>query len=169
MAKQNSPRGRVNIFEAFTVERSRPFDLDRLADKFRHRNMGWSIPEAYLGILFCAAMADGHFGGEETDAIRGIARRSRALAALSPSDLAMANNVVNQRLHDNPQALVEACQTLPADMCLPVFAHCVDIALSDGELLQAEAEFLHSLVPMLDIEPDNARRVMEVLLLKAQY
>ena len=54
-------------------------------------------------------------------------------------------------------------------MCLPVFAQAVDVVLSDGELLKPEAEYLQGLIPLLDIDPEHANRVMEVLLLKDQY
>lgn len=159
----------LNVFQNYAVENKSPFDINRLADKFRYRNTGWTIPEAILALLFASAMADGSFNNEESQQIQAIARRSRALRSLSPQDLANANTTVNQRMQENPNALKEACATLPADMCLPFFAHCVDIILSDGELTKAEAEFLNELGPMLDIDPDHARRVMEVLLLKAQY
>ncbi len=159
----------VNVFQNFAVEKPSPFDVNKLADKFKHRNTGWSIPEAYLCILFSAAMADGTFDGAESETIKLAVSQSRAMTALSPQDLAAANNSVNQRLQQNPNSLQEACQTLPADMCLPVFAHCVDIILSDGQLLKGEAEWLQQLMALLDIEPDNGRRVMEVLLMKAQY
>jgi uncharacterized tellurite resistance protein B-like protein len=162
-------KGAVTIFQTLAVESKSPFDLDRLADRFRHRNTGWSIPEAILCLLFSAAMADGSFSEEENVQIQSIARRSRALRALSPQDLATANNAVNQRIAQNPNALQEACATLPADMCLPYFAHCVDIILSDGELLKSETDFLHALIPMLDLDEAHANRVMEVLFLKAQY
>jgi uncharacterized tellurite resistance protein B-like protein len=159
----------VNVFQTFAVDKPTPFDIEKLANKFRYRNTGWSIPEAYLCLLFAAAMADGTFAGAEGETIKNAVSRSRAMAALNPQDLATANNAVNQRLQQNPSALEEACQTLPAEMCLPVFAHCVDIILTDGQLLKAEAEFLERLMKLLDIEPDNGRRVMEVMLMKAQY
>ncbi len=160
----------VNIFTPHSVETHSPFDINKLSDKFRHRNTGWTIPEAFLGILFAAAGADGNIDQSESDVIMGIARRSRALQSLSPNDLSAANDVVNERFQNRPDsALKEACETLPADMCLPVFAHCMDIILADGELLKPEAEFLDEIRQLLDIESDNARRVMEVLLLKAQY
>jgi uncharacterized tellurite resistance protein B-like protein len=159
----------VNVFQNFAVEKPSAFDVDKLANKFRYRNTGWSIPEAYLCLLFAAGMADGTFSGPEGETIKHAVSRSRAMTALTPQDLANANNAVNQRLQHNPKAVEEACQTLPAEMCLPVFAHCVEIVLSDGQLMKPEADFLQNLVGMLDIEPDNARRVMEVLLMKAQY
>jgi uncharacterized tellurite resistance protein B-like protein len=162
-------RSSVNVFQQFTVAEKSPFDVNKLADKLRHRNTGWTIPEAFLGILFQAAMADGSFDESEVTTIQQVAGRSRALTTVSPQDLAALNNSVNEKLKNRSDALKEACETLPADMCLPVFAHCVDIVLSDGQLLKTEAEFLQQLSAMLDIEPDNARRVMEVMLMKAQY
>lgn len=170
LSRQNDRGGSaVNVFQSFAVEEKTSFNLEKLSDKFRHRNTDWTIPEAFLCVLISAAMADGDFNVDERDTIMTLARRSRALSSLSPQDLATANNIVNERLHNRPNALEEACETLPADMCLPVFAHCVDIILSDGQLLQTEAQFLQSLVPKLDLNPDEARRVMEVLLLKGQY
>jgi len=169
MANGMKSDGPLNVFQAFVKEDRSPFNVEQLADRFRHRNTGWSIPEAYLGILVSAAVADGGFHVEEQQEIMVLARRSRALASLSAPELAAANEKVNDRLQSRPEALKEMCDTLPADMCLPVYAHCVDIILSDGELQASEAQFLERLVPMLDIDPESARRVMEVLLLKAQY
>lgn len=159
----------MNIFQQFTVESKSPFDVDKLADRFRHRNTGWTIPEAFLAILLSAAIADGSLNEEEGQTIQAVARRSRALSSLAPADLARANDSVNERLQARPAALQEACETLPADMCMPVFAHCVEIILSDGQLLKTEADFLQNLATLLDITPENSRRIMEVLLLKAQY
>lgn len=171
VSRGGSDRGApsANVFQTFAVEQKSAFDLEKLSDRFRHRNTGWTIPEAFLCLLLSAAMADGNVDQEEASTIQTLARRSRALSALSPQDLANANNVVNERMGNRSNALEEACGTLPADMCLPVFAHCVEIILSDGELLTSEAQWLQSLIPLLDLNPDEARRVMEVLLLKGQY
>ncbi|MFT3727238.1 MAG: TerB family tellurite resistance protein [Terricaulis sp.] len=164
-----SAQPEITVFKTLAAENNSPFNVDRLADRFKYQDTGWSIPEAILCILFSAAMADGSFAEEEQAQVQLIARRSRALRALSPQDLATTNNTVNQRMAQNRNSLQEACKTLPADMCLPYFAHCVDIVLSDGQLAQTETDFLHALIPMLDIDEAHARRVMEVLLLKAQY
>jgi uncharacterized tellurite resistance protein B-like protein len=161
--------GTGSIFQQVAVEQRSPFDVDKLADRFRHRNTGWSIPEAFLGILYCAASADGAFDAKEVETIKQVVTRSRAMTSLSPQDLAKADANVNERLKTRPDALKEACETLSPDMCLPVFAHCVDIVLADGQLLKPEADFLQNLAKMLDIDAENARRIMEVLLLKAQY
>jgi uncharacterized tellurite resistance protein B-like protein len=54
-------------------------------------------------------------------------------------------------------------------MRLPVFAHCVDIILSDGNLAPVEADFLNRITAMLDLQADDAKRVMEVLLIKNRF
>ncbi len=91
------------------------------------------------------------------------------MAALTPEALSKADDTVNERLQTRSNALKEACDTLPSDMCLPVFAHCVDLILSDGQLLKTEADFLSDLAGMLELKPADAQRIMEVLLLKAQF
>lgn len=160
----------VSIFQQVIVEQKSPFDIEKLADKFKHRNTDWSIPEAFMGVLYSAAYADGDFDKKEIETIKNTIARSRAMNALGPADLAKTDTVVNEKLkRGGANAIAEACSTLPPDMCLPVFAHCVDIMLSDGQLVKPELEFLTNLAKMLDIDADNSRRVMEVLLLKAQY
>jgi uncharacterized tellurite resistance protein B-like protein len=159
----------ASFFKQAAVDQKSPFDIDMLADRFRRQNTGWSIPEAFLCILYSATAIDGSFDPKEIEAIRTVVSRSRAMTALSPQALAKADRSVNERMQSRPTALKEACENLPADMCLPVFAHCVDLVLSDGQLLKTEADFLSDLARMLNLEPDDALRVTEVLLLKAQY
>jgi uncharacterized tellurite resistance protein B-like protein len=161
--------GPASLFQQATVEQKSPFDVDKLADRLRRGNTGWSIPEAFLCILYSATAADGSFDPKEIEAIKSVVSRSRAMASLSPEALAKADDTVNERLQSRSNALQEACDTLPVDMCLSVFAHCVDLVLADGELLKTEADFLSDLARMLDLAPADAQRVTEVLLIKAQY
>ena len=170
----SSPAGKnrgANVFQQFTVAEKSPFDLDKLTDRFKYRDTGWTIPEAFLGILLLTGSADDEISEIELDAIKQIAARSRSIAALPPEEQVRVNNTVVERIGkmDRDQALGEACATLPADMCLPVFAHCVDIILSDGLLVEQENTFLNKLIKALDIDENSARRVMEVLVLKATY
>lgn len=154
----------------YAVERQTPFDAEKLADRHRHQDRGWTIPEAYLGLMLAAANADGRIDAEEETEIDTVARRSRALRSLSPEALAAAKQGARQRFaQDAATALEDACKTLPAELCLPAFTHCADIVLSDGELLEAEAQWLQNVMPKLDIDDDHGRRIIEVLLLKARY
>lgn len=159
----------MSVFESLVVQAKSPFDLEQLADQFRRSQTDWSIPEAFFGILVCAAMADGQMQGAEQEAILHLASRSPALKALSLAELSQMNEVVNQRIVNRPQALQEACDTLPLEMGPCVYAHCVDILLADGQLLPMEATFLEELVPRLRVQPDVAQKIAEVMVMKAKY
>jgi uncharacterized tellurite resistance protein B-like protein len=161
----------VNIFQA-SPEPAQPssFDLNKLTEQFKQqRNTDWSVPEAFLCLLLSAAAADGNVALEEQAEIYALARRSRALKSVAPNQLAAANASVNQRLKARPNGLQEACESLPMDMRLPVFAHCVDIILADGALLPVEADFLNKVMAFLGLDPNDGKRVMEVMLVKNRF
>ena len=161
----------LNIFQAAPEPaRTSSFDLDKLTEQFKQqRNTDWSVPESFLCLLLSAAAADGNVSLEEQAEIHALARRSRALKSVNPNQLAAANAAVSQRLKARPEGLREACESLPLDMRLPVFAHCVDIILADGALLPVEADFLNKIMSFLGLESADAKRVMEVMLVKNRF
>ncbi|HVY88448.1 MAG TPA: TerB family tellurite resistance protein [Hyphomonadaceae bacterium] len=162
----------MNIFQAApeAPASSSAFDLDKLTEQFKQqRNTDWSVPEAFLCLLLAAASVDGNVSVEEQGEIYALARRSRALKTVSPSQLAAANTSVNERLKNRPNGLQEACQSLPMDMRLPVFAHCVDIILADGALLPVEADYLNKIMAFMQLDANDAKRIMEVLLVKNRF
>src|SRR5262245_40664565 len=161
----------MNIFQASPEPaRQSSFDLDKLTEQFKQqRNTDWSVPEAFLCLILSAASVDGTVSLEEQGEIYALARRSRALKSVNANQLAQANATVTQRLKNRPNGLQEACESLPFDMRLPVFAHCVDIILSDGALLPIEADFLNRIMSYLGIEAADGKRVMEVMLVKNRF
>lgn len=161
--------GLVNIFQAAPAPSS-TFDLEKLKQNFStQRATDWTIGEAFMCLLLSAATADGRLTQEEHTEITALAGRSRTLKQMSPQQMADANAVVGQRLATRPNGLEEACQSLPSDMRLSIFAHCVDVILSDGELHQAEADFLNKITAFMGIEQKEAERVMETLLIKNRF
>lgn len=166
----NDKQGKASLFSQYAVSEQTPYDVGKLADVHRFRDTGWTIPQAYLGLMLAAASADGRYNAEEAREIHTVARRSRALRSLSPEEIDAAEQVARKHFAENAEAALEnACKTLPAELCLPAFTHCVDIVLSDGELLETEARWLEGVMPKLDIDDDHGRRIVEVLLLKARY
>lgn len=157
-----------NLVNLFNVGQRSAFDVEKLAEGFRKRNTGWSIPEAYLGLLVATAICDGNWHEEEQAEVVTLARRSPVLCKLSMDELAAVNDNVNQRLNRR-EALREACDTLPEDMVRSLFAHCVQVAVADGELVRAEAQFLETLVPLMSLDPEEATRILEVILVAARY
>lgn len=159
----------VSVFSSMVPQER--FTVEKLANSYRYRDTGWTIPQAYLALLFLSAGADGKFDPEERAEIEAIARRSPALRTLleagqlGPHEQAALQEIAR----DKENALNLACGTLSNEMVLSVFAHCVDLMLSDGEFHDAEKDFIEKLYPKLDISVDYARRILEVLLLKGRY
>lgn len=160
----------INLFQA-PEERTAAakFDPWEMATDYAKGNTDWSVPEAFLCLLLSAVSADGVFAREEQEEVKALLMRSRALKSLNQTQLAHANAAIQKRLADRRTGLDEACNTLPKDMRLCVFAHCVDIILSDGSLVRQEAEYLNRIVGLLGLEQAEAHKVMEVLLVKNKY
>ncbi len=157
------------IFQPTTVEKTtKPLDLDDLARQFQGKS-DWSIPEAYMCLILAAAFSDGELAAEEKQEIAALVMRSRTMKTLSQTDLAKVNATVNERLKTRQNGLEEACNSLPADMRLSVFAHCVDIVLADGELRQSEADFLNKVTTLLRLDAEKAKQVLTVVMLKNSY
>lgn len=160
----------INIFAPPAEKPPSTFNLEKLAADFsKNRNTDWTVGEAFLCILLCAVSADGVYAREEQEEVKALLMRSRVLKAMNPSQLAQANAVIAKRLAERKDGLEEACTALPADMRLSVFSHCVDLVLSDGNLVAVEADFLNRVTALLELQPDEAKGVMEVLLIKNRY
>lgn len=157
------------IFGPLTTDKKPGFSLQSLVSEFPDHPSDWSIPEAFLCLILSAAFADGRLVEQEQEEIRALARRSRTLKNLDQNELAQANRIVLKRREDRPDWLAEACEALPRDMHLAVFAHCLDIALADGVLVSAEAEFLEKLIGLLNINPEEAKLITKVISLKNRY
>lgn len=158
------------IFEPTTTEKPKPLDFTDVSwpDDFPP-DSDWSIPEAYMAIILSAAFADGELAAEERQEIAALVMRSRTMKRLDQSELAKVNAIVNERLQSRPEGLKEACSSLPSDMRLSVFAHCVDIVLADGELRQAEADFLNNVTSLMRLDADKAKQIMGVVMVKNRY
>lgn len=157
------------LFAPITVEKKAAFSLKDLITEFPAGQTDWSIPEAYLCLVLSAALADGRVVEQEAEELKSLSHRSRILKSMDANELAALNQLVVKRRNDRPDWLGEACRTLPKDMHLPVFAHCLDLCLSDGALVQAEADFLEALIDGFSISAEDARQVTSVLSMKNRY
>ena len=128
----------------------------------------WTIPEAFLAILIAAASCDGEVAAVEREEIVAIVHRSRALKSLSSAQLNQLQDRVTTRLNEAEGALGEACAALPQDMRLSVFAHALDLVLADGELTEAEADFLNTITRNFGLDGDAVRNVADVMIIKNQ-
>ncbi len=129
----------------------------------------WSIPEAFLTILFSAVTCDGELAAVEHEELLALAHRSRALKTLTTRQLSDLNIKIVERLRRSDTALRDACAVLPDDMRSPVFAHALDLVLADGELNEDEADFLNGLILSLRLDGEDVERIAAVIELKNRY
>lgn len=124
----------------------------------------WTAAEAFLCIISAAASCDGNLSPEEAEGILATLHRSALFKTAAGDELRQINTRVMDRLgRRGARAVSEACAALPEGLRLAVFAHAVDIVLSDGTFVQAEAEFLEQLMQLLFIAEDDAKKIAEVL------
>lgn len=128
----------------------------------------WSAPEAFLAVLFFAVTCDGELAAVEHEALLALAHRSPTLRALSPAQLAELNVRIVERLREDTQALRKACEAIPDEVRLPLFAQSMDLLLSDGELSSEEADFLNTLIISFKLNRDDVQRIADVIVLKNQ-
>jgi uncharacterized tellurite resistance protein B-like protein len=157
------------LFAPITAPKKPGFSMQELVTEFPDHPNDWSIPEAFLCLILSSAFADGRIAEQEQDEIRALSRRSRTLKNLDQNELAQVNRIVLKRRADRPDWLEEACEALPKDMHLAVFAHCLDITLADGVLVSAEAEFLEKLIGLLNISEEEAKLITKVISLKNRF
>lgn len=129
----------------------------------------WSVPEAFLAILFGAVTCDGELAAVEHEELLALAHRSRALKTLTAKQLSDLNISILERMRSSDSVLPDACAELPEDMRAPVFAHALDLILADGELNQDEADFLNALILNLRLDREDVERIAAVIELKNRY
>ncbi len=145
------------------------FDLEKLTASFVSGGTRWSYVEAILGLLLSAASAKGMTTPESEIEIQALARTSRVLKRLTPEQLAAINTRISRELKGTNADIRELCEAVPPDMRLTVLAQCAGIILADGDLTASEASFLNRITEYFGLRTEDAKRVMEVMLVKHKY
>lgn len=129
----------------------------------------WSIPEAFLAVLFGAVTCDGELAAVEHEELLALVHRSRALKTLSTRQLSDLNIKILERMRGSDTVLRDACAALPEEMSAPLFAHALDLILADGEFGEDEADFLNGLILNLNLDREDVERIATVIELKNRY
>ena len=129
----------------------------------------WTIPEAFLAILFAAVTCDGELAAVEHEELMALAHRSRALKTVSAKQLAELNISIVERTRGTDTMVRDACTALPVEMRLSAFTHALDLVLADGDLNPAEAAFLDQLSRYFDLPLTDIERVAKVIVEKNRY
>ncbi|MDJ0921572.1 MAG: tellurite resistance TerB family protein [Henriciella sp.] len=129
----------------------------------------WSIAEAYMCLLLEAIFADDIVAPAEQEYMKALVKRCKTFAGMSENELARINMTVMERRTERPDCVKEACMALPPGMHKTIFAHAIDIVLADGEMHPRERDFLDNLMQTMDISPETARNIMQVIFDKNRF
>jgi hypothetical protein len=125
-------------------------------------------PEAFAGILLCASACDGHVADEEIRDLFTITARMRLFRGIAtPQWDSMIAGLTKALRREGVDKLLDRCvAALPEELRDCVFANACDVILADGEVEDAEKEFLDRLQTKLTIDADTALTIVEVLVIK---
>jgi hypothetical protein len=124
--------------------------------------------EAFAGVLMAAAAADGHAGKREVAELRAVLGRMKLFADLTDGRWRVMSDTLFRLLkRDGVLGLADRCAAvLPPDLRDCAFANACDLILSDGTVEDAERAFLEHLQRVLELDPDVALNIVEVLIAK---
>ena len=130
----------------------------------------WSVPEAFLGVLTLAGVWDGQHASARLAAVHAFAKRSPFLATLGEAGLNQLQEKVVERIGESSgDPLSRACAALPREMGASIYAACVDILASTGELSESDRTLMAELRSLLRIEAGLAEQIETVAQLKNRY
>ena len=130
--------------------------------------MGLSPGEAFVSLLVASARADGTVSPHEANQIEHVAAgmklfRGSSFEARNRIFQAAADRLKEQGTEDVVRA---AAVAIPPELGATAFAAVVDLMLSDGGLTASELRFAETLPALLNVNPEMAARILEVLAIK---
>jgi uncharacterized tellurite resistance protein B-like protein len=128
----------------------------------------WSVPEAVAAVLVSAMLSDGEVSAGEAKWTNYELPSLRIFQSLGPDEFrAMTRSVFEEGRRVGAEALLAAAAlAVPPELRAFTFANAVDLVLADEDVPEAERAFIDQVGATLGVEPDLARRIIEVLVVK---
>ncbi len=127
-----------------------------------------SPQEAFAGILLAASACDGHISDEEAENLTAAVGRMKLFQRVNEREFSQVMDkllgILKKKGHDE---LVDVCcGVLPKDLSNAAFANACNIVLADGSVDGDEKEFVDKLRKKLGVEPDVAKAIAQVMVIK---
>ena len=135
---------------------------------FGNKTKRLTSAEAFAGILLGAIACDGHISAEEADGLWVITSRMKLFESFTGEKFSsMMSRLVKIHKREGDEALLNKCAaSLPDELCETVFANACDLVLADGVVEDEEEEFMNMLQRVLNINPDDAVKIADVIVIK---
>jgi len=122
--------------------------------------------EAFVAVVFACMAADGEISNEEVSSLVNIFNTKQMFNGVNVGEIFKKVSKLFNQL-GGPIKLIEAAAPKISDtLKLTVFANAVDFVLSDGFAHDKEKSLLETLQNLLNIDNENASKIMEVIIIK---
>ncbi len=124
--------------------------------------------EGFAGILLAAAAADGHIAEEEAHGLWGAISRMKLYSSYTPDKFnKLMDSLLKVLKKGGPELLIEKCvPVLPERLRATAFTNAVDIVLADGVVEDEEKEMIEGLKESLELEDNEAKTIIKVMIIK---
>ncbi|MCA9107870.1 MAG: tellurite resistance TerB family protein [Pirellulaceae bacterium] len=127
-----------------------------------------SPQESFAGILLGASACDGHIADDEVQSLFTALLRMKLYQRLNERQFQQAIQKVHGLLKKKGvDVLLDACTaTLPPELAKSAFTNACDIVMADGVVEDDEKQFIEKLRAKLKIEPETAKTIARVMVIK---
>jgi hypothetical protein len=124
--------------------------------------------ESFAGILLAASACDGHISDDESSNLIAAVARMRLFQRVNEKEFGQVmDKLVGILKKKGPDVLLDGCcETLPKELVNSAFANACNIVLADGTVDQEEKEFIDKLSKKLAVEPQTAKSIAQVMVIK---
>jgi len=127
-----------------------------------------------FALLYCCVWSDGVLKPEEEAEVDALLTRCRSFIPLSPENVDVYVQQFKEQLAglNSVYSLVDlACEKLPREPGLAeaIYAHCLDLVLSDRRVIDVEEEFLAHVADALALKQQARDEITQVLRWKHGY
>lgn len=142
--------------------------FDGLDEYQASKNPEFNRKEAFIAIAFAIIAADGHIASDEQQELALSMIRMKLFRDMTPEQFKEALYKIYDALKENGvDFLIEAAKNaLNPELRETAFFFAVDLSLSDRVLDESEKEMLGQMQQILEINPDMARKIIEVAMVK---
>jgi uncharacterized tellurite resistance protein B-like protein len=122
--------------------------------------------DAFFAILYACMSADGSVDDEEVTALIALTQQKALFRGVDV--VAMYRRLASKvtALGPRSETVAQAAPYVAADLRATLFANCVDFAASDGVVGKAEQTILEQIAQALNLDEQQSRTILEVILIK---
>jgi tellurite resistance protein len=124
--------------------------------------------DAFAGILLGATASDGHIADEEARGLCTVLARMKLYDNWSDEKMGQTlNRIVGMIKREGVEEVLRKCaRALPEELHQTAFANACDLVLADGVVEDEEKEFINKLWKVLGISGDDAKTIVQVMVIK---